>query len=100
MKHVEYRGLIYGLTETAEKKSESNIKTSGFQSRYCYSLMEELPDFLMFSPENMGPLSIPRVTSVCFTYDVPVRIVGPLNFIQHKYQNLHELSTFLYLYYK
>lgn len=80
------------------KKSERNIKTSGFQSRYCYSLMEELPDFLVFSPENMEPLSIPRVTSVCFTCDAPVRIVGPLNFI--KYQNLHKLSTFLYLYYK
>lgn len=100
MKHVEYRGLIYGFTETAEKKSECNIKTPGFQSCYCYSLLYVLPDFLMFSPENTRPLSIARVTSICFTYDVAVRVVGPFDIIPPKSQNRHKLSTFLYLYYK
>lgn len=100
MEHAEYKVLSFGFTETVEKRSECNIKTFGCQSHYCYFLMEVLPDFLVFSTENTGPLSIARVTSICFTYGVPVKVVGPLNFIQPKYQNLHKLSTFLYLYYK
>lgn len=98
--HVEYKGLSYGFTETAEKRVSVILKTFECQSHYCYSLMEVLPDFLMFYPENPGPLSTARVTSICFTYGVPVRVVGPLNIMQPKYQNLHKLSTFLYLYYK
>lgn len=52
------------------------------------------------SPENTRPLSIARVTSMCFTYGVAVRVVGPFAIIPPKSQNRHKLSTFLYLYYK
>lgn len=100
---MEYRGLTYGYIETLEKKGECNIKTSGFQNSHCYSLMEVLPDFYVFSPENTGPLSITRVSGICFTftYFVPVTVVGTCILSIPSIRNIPKLRTLLlYLFYK